>query len=87
MSSVVTHFQGKAVPLDTQAIVTAALALPPDERVNLAEELMLSLDEKYLAEVEAAQVADIERRLDNADESTLIPLDEAMKMAKARQKP
>jgi putative addiction module component (TIGR02574 family) len=87
MSSVITHFQGKAVPLDTQAVRTAALALSPEERVDLAEQLMLSLDDDYLAEVKSAQIVEIERRLANDDESNLIPLDEAMKMAKARQKP
>jgi len=44
-------------------ILGTALALPPDERAWLAEELIASLDEGQDAEVEAAWAAEIEKRI------------------------
>jgi putative addiction module component (TIGR02574 family) len=44
-------------------ILGTALALPPDERAWLAEELIASLDEAQDAEVEAAWAAEIEKRI------------------------
>jgi putative addiction module component (TIGR02574 family) len=45
------------------AILGTALALPPDERAWLAEELIASLDQRQSAEIEAAWAAEIERRI------------------------
>lgn len=44
-------------------ILGTALALPPDERAWLAEELIASLDEGQDAEIEAAWAAEIEKRI------------------------
>ena len=47
-----------------QELLREALTLPPDERADVAAELLASLDEptENLAEVEAAWAAEIERR-------------------------
>ena len=54
--------------MDTQAeqILQSALNLPPDDRVEIAESLILSLDEKQAAEIESAWAEEIKRRV-NAD--------------------
>ena len=44
-------------------ILGTALALPPDERAWLAEELIASLDRYRDPEIEAAWAAEIERRI------------------------
>jgi hypothetical protein len=87
MSSVLTEAQAKAARLDKKTIVEAALALPAEERAEVADEIALSLDEKYLSDIEALQLAEVQRRIANRDESKMIPLEEAMKMAEAREKP
>lgn len=73
---------------NSKSVLDAALSLPPDDRAELAEQLMLSLDEKYQAELEAAWNAEIQRRLDDIDQGKvqLIPGDEAMRMLRARKK-
>ena len=47
-----------------QELLREALTLPPDERADVAAELLASLDEptENVAEVEAAWAAEIERR-------------------------
>lgn len=44
-------------------ILGTALALPPDERAWLAEELVASLDQHRDTEIEAAWAAEIDRRI------------------------
>jgi len=65
-----------------QTILHEALALPVDERANVAAELLASLDDDALeqpAEVEAAWTAEIERRARRvmAGESTGVAWEDA----------
>ena len=74
--------------MDTHAeqILQSALNLPPDDRVEIAESLILSLDEKWAAEIESAWAEEIKRRLESIDkgEVQLIPADEVMREMRAR---
>ncbi len=77
----------------TRAVLASLLTLPVDERAEIAEKLLASLDglpdpsPAEQAEIDAAWAAEIERRLSDMDRSKLIPFDTAMEMAKARIKP
>jgi putative addiction module component (TIGR02574 family) len=73
----------------SKSIVEAALSLPADDRAELAERLISSLDKKYQAELEAAWNVEIERRFDEIERGDvqLIPGDEALRMFKSRTKP
>ncbi len=74
--------------MDTQAhqILQTALALPWDDRVEIAESLILSLDEKTADELNAAWADEIKRRIDSIDSGQvhLIPWDEAMRSIRER---
>src|SRR5438094_447273 len=69
-----------------QQILQSALTLPPDDRVEIAESLILSLDEKRAAEIESAWAAEIKRRIDSIDrgEVQLIPWDDMMRSMRER---
>jgi len=58
-----------------EQILQSALSLNPDDRVEIAECLILSLDEDRAAEIEAAWAAEIRRRLESIDkgDAQLIP--------------
>lgn len=66
--------------MDTQAqqILQTALALPRDDRAEIAESLILSLDDESAAEIEAAWAVEIKRRLESIDrgEVKMIPMEE-----------
>jgi putative addiction module component (TIGR02574 family) len=64
-----------------EQILQSALSLNPDDRVEIAENLILSLDEDRAADIEAAWAAEIKRRLESIDkgEVQLIPADEVMR--------
>ena len=51
-------------------LLTAALALPPDERALLARELIESLDEAADPDAASAWVAEIERRSREIDDGS-----------------
>ena len=74
--------------MDTQAeqILQSALSLDPDDRGEIAESLIQSLDEKRAAEIEAAWAEEIKRRLESIDKGQvqLIPADEVMREMRAR---
>ncbi|MFO0791577.1 MAG: addiction module protein [Pirellulales bacterium] len=74
--------------MDTQAqqVLQTALALPPHEREEVAEMLLLSLGEPSPEDVEAAWGDEIKRRLDSIDrgEVTMIPADEVMRELRER---
>jgi putative addiction module component (TIGR02574 family) len=74
--------------MDTQAqqILQSALTLPYDDRVEIAESLILSLDEKRAAEVEAAWAEEIRRRIESIDsgEAKLIPADKVIQEMRER---
>lgn len=74
--------------MDTQAqqILQTALALPHDDRVEIAESLILSLDDESAAEIEAAWATEIQRRLESIDrgEVKMIPMEEVMREMRGR---
>ena len=74
------------MPSRAQQLLRDALALPLDERADVAAELLASLDEakaEYPADVEAAWAAEIERRARRvmAGESTGIPWEDVRRRA------
>ena len=48
---------------DANAIYEAAMKLPPQERIDLADRLFASLDEAQQREIEAARIREAEDRL------------------------
>jgi putative addiction module component (TIGR02574 family) len=70
-----------------QAILREALALPADERADVAAELLASLDDPDAdtANLEAAWAAEIEKRARRvlADESAGIPWEDVRRRAEA----
>lgn len=72
-----------------ESVADSALALPPDERAELAERLILSLDETYHADLTAAWDAEISRRVADVKDGniTLIAADQALEMIRQRKKP
>ena len=64
------------------------MSLPPDDRVELAEGLMWSLDEAYQEKVERAWNAEIDRRLDeiHSGRAELVDGDEALRRLPDRRK-
>ena len=71
-----------------QDVLREALALPVDERADVAAELLASLDDtasEHPADVEAAWAAEIERRARRAlaDESGGVAWDDVRRRAKA----
>jgi putative addiction module component (TIGR02574 family) len=74
--------------MDTHAeqILQSALSLPPDDRVEIAESLIQSLDEERAAEIEAAWAEEIKRRLESIDkgQAQFIPADEVMRSMRER---
>ena len=74
------------MPSRAQQLLRDALALPLDERADVAAQLLASLDEakaEYPADVEAAWAAEIERRARRvmAGESTGIPWEDVRRRA------
>lgn len=65
-------------------IFKAALQLPEEERVLLAEELLS--DGRFAPEVAEEWIAEVRRRLDRIDagQARLIPAEDALAMARAR---
>ncbi|MCU0753939.1 MAG: addiction module protein [Xanthomonadales bacterium] len=59
--------------------------LPPDERSRLIAELLESLHEGEMADVEAAWDDEVERRLAAFDNGTLVAIDGEAVLAQARQ--
>ncbi len=79
----------KGASKEMESILSAALALSPADREELAERIMASLNGVESAELSADQVAMLQRRLADVKEGKVrsIPAEDALRMAKARQKP
>ncbi len=56
--------------MSRNAVLAQALQLPPEERADVAKRLIASLDEPADQHVEAAWLAEVERRLQDVDRST-----------------
>jgi putative addiction module component (TIGR02574 family) len=72
-----------------KSVADSALALSPDERAQLAERLILSLDETYQSQLTASSNAEIDRRISEINEGhvTMISRDDALRMIRERKKP
>jgi putative addiction module component (TIGR02574 family) len=74
--------------MNTQAkqILQSALALDPDDRVEIAETLLLSLDDDRAAEIEAAWAAEIKRRIESIDrgEAQMVPWEQVLQEMRER---
>ena len=79
---------GNNINMNTQAeqVLRSALSLPADDRVEIAESLILSLDEQTAAEMEATWADEIKRRIESVDAGRvkLIPADEVMREMRER---
>jgi len=66
-------------------LLAEALLLPPEERVELADRLIFTLEPEYLRRVEEAWMKEAEARLDAYErgEMSALPSDLAIAMAKA----
>lgn len=68
---------------DLKTVEAQALELTAEERAQLADRLLASLFEDH--EIEAAWVAEVERRIEDIEQgrATLIPLAESLKKARS----
>ena len=75
--------------VNVDAVLGAALALPPQDRAIVAERLLESLNEGNQAEIDAAWLAEVERRLEAFDrgEMKAVPAEEVMRSLRIRKKP
>ena len=56
--------------MSSDAVLAQALQPPPEERADVAKRLIASLDEPADGDVEAAWLAEVERRLQDVDRGT-----------------
>jgi putative addiction module component (TIGR02574 family) len=74
--------------MDTQAeqVLQTALSLSADDRAEIVDSLLVSIDEERAAEIEAAWAEVIKRRIDQIDtgQVKLIPSDEVMRSMRER---
>lgn len=70
----------------SEALLTAALALPPADREEFAERLLRSLDGSEYVELSPAWKSEIDRRLKEIDDGTaeLIDGDEVMEWLRSK---
>ena len=68
--------------LTFDSILAQVMSLPPDDRVELAERVIINTPDD--AEVEAAQLAEVRRRIadDRAGITQTVPLDEALRQVR-----
>jgi len=73
---------------DSKNVLEAGLALPIDDRLEVAEQLLLSLSPQQQDEVDAAWTREIERRLEeiHSGREALISHEEVMERFKTRKK-
>jgi putative addiction module component (TIGR02574 family) len=73
----------------TDDILAAAMRLPPQDRTKLAERLLDSVEPIDQAEIDAAWVVEVRRRIREVEEGNaeLIPAEEAFRAIDQRLKP
>ena len=76
------------MPQSLKELTEEALRLPPDERVVLAESLLLTIDEEHDRIVDEAIMAELERRLQDFREGKVkgIPAEEAFRRIREQLK-
>lgn len=74
--------------MSTTEIRDAAMKLPAEEKVRLAEALLASLDDPDQAAIDAAWADEAERRIDALDSgrTTAIPTDDVLRDIEARRR-
>ena len=72
----------------SKSILDLALALPPNEREELAENILASIEPDG-DELTPEQIRELDRRVKEIDDGTakMVPLDEAFKMMRERRLP
>lgn len=70
----------------TQAILEQALKLSPTERADVAEQLIVSLDERPDADTEQAWQEEVQRRLQQVERGEVELIDSDTVMADLRKK-
>ena len=70
----------------TQAILQQALKLSPTERADVAEQLIVSLDERPDADTEQAWQEEVQRRLQQVERGEVELIDSDTVMADLRKK-
>ena len=65
----------KEVHVSTKTLHEAALELPPDERAELAQKLLLSLDDPSEDELSEAWLSEAKRRARELDRGEVQPID------------
>ena len=72
------------MPQGLKEITEEALRLPPDERVVLAESLLLTIDENHDGVVDEATIVELERRLSDFREGKVkgLPAEEVFRRIK-----
>ncbi len=78
----------KNMPQCLKELTEEALRLPPDERVVLAESLLLTIDEEHDQLVDEAIMTELERRLQDFREGKVkgIPAEEAFRRIREQLK-
>lgn len=73
---------------NSQQLTDEAMALPPEERASLAEKLLESLDEEDQKRIDAAWVAEAQRRIQALDSGQMgtVAADEAFRRLKERKR-
>ena len=70
--------------MSTKTLQEAALELPPDERAELAQKLLLSLDDPSEDELAEAWLSEAKRRAGELDRGEIQPIDAQEVRRKAR---
>ncbi len=72
--------------MSIEEVVNAALALPPEAKARLAEDLLASLDNAHRKEIDAAWAEEAEDRIDafNRGELKAIPGDQVLRELRER---
>lgn len=73
---------------NSQQLTDEAMALPPEERASLAEKLLESLDEEDQERIDAAWVAEAQRRIQALDSGQMgtVPADEVFRRLRERKR-
>jgi len=72
--------------LTQEAVLHAALELPEESRLAIAEELWLSVEDAGRDKIDADWDAEIRRRLEELDSGVVIPLDAEEELTKLLKK-
>jgi len=72
--------------MNAKKLFEAALALPAEDRAHLAHSLLDSLDGPPETDVEAAWIAEIEKRARELDDGSVVPVDWAEARERIRRR-